>query len=141
FLRGGGSCATASRGAALRLSDAVAGVRGLRGGGAVGGGETGARLRGRAGAGGLGDRRGAASRSLGHARLVEALAKPGCPVCRSVRDDSLRHLGTVLYEHVTDPGIRAGLRASRGFCSWHAALLAELPDSAFGVSIIAGDIL
>jgi len=107
----------------------------------VGGGETGARLRRRAGAAGLADQRSAAGRSLGHARLVEALAQPGCPVCRCVRDDSLRHLGTMLYEHVTDPGVRAALRASRGFCSWHAALLTEVPDSAFGASIIAGDIL
>ena len=81
------------------------------------------------------------SHSLGSSRLVEACAKPGCPVCRCVRDDAVRHLGTVIYEHVTDPDIRRSLRASRGFCGWHAGLLADVPDSGFGSAIIAADVL
>jgi hypothetical protein len=80
-------------------------------------------------------------RSLGESRLVEAFAKPGCPVCRCLRDDSLRRLGTLLYEHVTDPATRAALRSSRGFCGWHAALAGEIPDGAFGSAIIAADVL
>jgi hypothetical protein len=78
---------------------------------------------------------------LAHSRLAEAFAKPGCPVCRCLHHDSVRQLGVLLYEHVTDPATRAALRASRGFCGWHAALAGEVPDGAFGSAIIAADVL
>ena len=82
-----------------------------------------------------------AARSQSHTRLAEACARPGCPVCRCLSDDSLRQLRALLYEHVTDPGIRGSLRRSRGFCAWHASLVGELSDSGFGSAIIAADVL
>lgn len=78
---------------------------------------------------------------VGYFRLLDACARPGCPVCRCLRDDSLRHLRTLLYEHVTDPGVRAALRAARGFCNWHAAMLLDLPDAGFGAAILSADLL
>jgi len=83
----------------------------------------------------------AVTRSRGYARLVEACAKPGCPVCRCLHDDVVRYLATLLYEHVTDPDMRASLRAARGFCRWHVETLTDLPDSALGSAIIAADVL
>jgi hypothetical protein len=78
---------------------------------------------------------------FGFFRLVDACAKPGCPVCRCLDEDSRRHLDTIIYERVNDPGLRAALRASGGFCNWHAAILREIPDSAFGSAIISADLL
>ena len=75
------------------------------------------------------------------ARLLEACARPGCAVCRCLAEDSARHLAALLHEHVTDPEVRAALRASRGLCNWHAAMLQSLPGAAFGAAIVAADLL
>ena len=79
--------------------------------------------------------------SAGEARLLDACARGGCPVCRCLADDSARHLGAILHEHVTDLEVRTALRASRGFCNWHAALLQGLPGAAFGSAILSADLL
>ena len=78
---------------------------------------------------------------FGFFRLVDACAKSGCPVCRCLDEDSRRHLDAILYEEVNDPGLRATLRASGGFCNWHASMLREIPDSSFGSAIISADLL
>jgi uncharacterized protein DUF6062 len=75
------------------------------------------------------------------ARLLDACARHGCPVCRCVGEDSARHLTTLLHEHVTDPEVRTALRASRGLCNWHAGMLQGLPGAAFGAAIISADLL
>jgi len=75
------------------------------------------------------------------ARLLEACARPGCPVCRCLGEDSARHLAALLHEHVTDPEVRTALRASRGLCNWHAGMLQSLPNAAFGAAIVAADLL
>ena len=80
-------------------------------------------------------------RTRSAARLLEACASRGCPVCRCLAEDSTRHLATLLHEHVTDPEVRAALRASRGLCNWHAGMLQELPGAAFGAAILAADLL
>ena len=74
-------------------------------------------------------------------RLLEACARPGCPVCRCLGEDSARHLATLLHEHVTDHEVRTALRASRGLCNWHAGMLQALPGAAFGAAIVAADLL
>jgi hypothetical protein len=74
-------------------------------------------------------------------RLVEASASPGCPVCRCVLDYGRRYLGTLLYEQVTDPVTRSRLRDAWGFCNWHAWMLLEIPDGAFGTAILYHDIV
>jgi hypothetical protein len=80
-------------------------------------------------------------RSRSEARILDACAARGCPVCRCLGEDSARHLSTILHEHVTDPEVRAALRASRGLCNWHAGMLQGVPDAAFGAAIISADLL
>ncbi|MEW6105743.1 MAG: DUF6062 family protein [Bacillota bacterium] len=72
--------------------------------------------------------------------LRDAMAKPGCPICRLVSDAVARYLETFLYENVNDPGMRADLRRSNGFCPDHAGLLREHGDP-LGHAIIYGDLV
>ncbi len=81
------------------------------------------------------------NRTRSAARLLDACASQGCPVCRCLGEDSTRHLATLLHEHVTDPEVRAALRASRGLCNWHAGMLQGLPGAAFGAAILSADLL
>lgn len=76
------------------------------------------------------------SKFIGFFRLVEACERPGCPVCRCVVADTRQYLETLLYEQVTDPGTRGRLSRSWGFCNWHAWMLRETSDPAFGPAII-----
>jgi hypothetical protein len=80
-------------------------------------------------------------RFIGYFRLVEACAAPGCPVCRCLIEESRAYLRAVLYEQVTDPETRRVLRASWGFCSWHAGMVAEIADAIFGAAIIYEDLV
>ena len=77
-----------------------------------------------------------ATRNGRHHRLLEACARPGCPVCGCLRDSAARHLTAVLAEHVTDPVSRARLAAAWGFCAAHATALSEMPDAALGTAIV-----
>lgn len=72
----------------------------------------------------------------GDYRLAEACARPGCPVCGSLRDVARRHLGSILAEHVTDPISRARLADAWGFCAAHATALREMPEAALGTAIV-----
>jgi hypothetical protein len=78
---------------------------------------------------------------IGFFRLIDACKSAGCPVCRCLEADTRHYLDTLLYEHVNDPETRARLRASWGFCNWHAWMLRETPDSAFGSAILGEDLL
>ncbi len=78
----------------------------------------------------------AAARSPGVRRLVEACARPGCPVCRCVQDAAAGHLRALLDEHVTDPASRARLTEAWGVCATHAAALRRLPEVGLGVAIV-----
>ena len=69
-------------------------------------------------------------------RLVEACARPGCPVCGCLREVATRHLAAVLAEHVTDPLSRARLAEAWGFCAVHATALREMPEVALGTAIV-----
>jgi Family of unknown function (DUF6062) len=73
-----------------------------------------------------------------HHRLVEACARPGCPLCGCLRELATRHLGAVLAEHVTDPVSRARIAAAGGFCAAHAAALRRMPEAALGTAIVYG---
>jgi Family of unknown function (DUF6062) len=78
---------------------------------------------------------------VGFVRLVEACGQPGCPVCHCVKTSSRQYLDALLYEQVTDPDTRRRLRASWGFCNWHAWMLVEVRDAAFGAAIIYEDMI
>jgi hypothetical protein len=75
-------------------------------------------------------------RFVGYYRLVEACARPGCPICGCLRELASRHLGAVLAEHVTDPLTRARIADAWGFCAVHAAALREMPEAALGTAIV-----
>jgi hypothetical protein len=78
---------------------------------------------------------------IGFFRLIDACVGPGCPVCRCVVADTRHYLDSLLYEQVNDPEIRSRLRASWGFCNWHAWMLREASDPAFGSAIIYEDMV
>ena len=73
---------------------------------------------------------------IGFFRLVEACDRPGCPVCHCLIADARQYLESVLYEQVTDPGTRARLGRSWGFCNWHAWMLRETSAPSFGSAIV-----
>ncbi len=72
--------------------------------------------------------------------LSEALAQPGCALCRLRTDSADRFLDNLLWESVNDPGRRAQIRQAGGFCREHAWRLAR-PGAALGVAIIMRDVL
>ena len=72
--------------------------------------------------------------------LRDALALPGCPVCRLRERYLERVVEQLLYEHVNDQEVRERLRASRGFCREHAWYLAR-QGAALGVALILRDVL
>ena len=74
------------------------------------------------------------------AELREACAGDRCPVCALVLRSERRFLDALIYEQVNDIGGREVLRANRGFCMRHSAMLASIP-SALGSSIITWDVL
>ena len=78
---------------------------------------------------------------VGYFRLIEACAQPGCPVCRCLVAESRAYLSALLYEQVTDPETRRGLRRSWGFCNWHTWMLPEVESSAFGAAILCEDLV
>jgi hypothetical protein len=55
--------------------------------------------------------------------LLEALKKPGCPVCRLFRQGSERALESFLWENVNEPDVRQGILNSYGFCPPHTRVM------------------
>jgi hypothetical protein len=71
----------------------------------------------------------------------EALAQPGCPVCRLAVRSVGRWLASVAYDQINDVDLRNELRAARGFCNVHAhRWLAEV-HSVLGTAIVYEDVL
>jgi hypothetical protein len=73
--------------------------------------------------------------------LVDACEKPGCPLCRIGRDAAFDSVDALLYENVTDAGVRTALRASWGLCPDHVHLPRSVANGAAGVSILYEDFL
>jgi hypothetical protein len=78
---------------------------------------------------------------IGYFRLIEACGQGGCPICRCLEGDGRRHLDALLYEQVTDPGTRRRLRATWGFCNWHASMLLEVRNAVGSAAILCEDVL
>ena len=74
-------------------------------------------------------------------RLLQACARPGCPVCRCLDEESRRQLDALIGEHVTDPDSRRTFREAWGFCNWHTWMLLEIDGSRFGASILCEDLV
>jgi hypothetical protein len=81
------------------------------------------------------------SKFVAYFHLLDACAKPGCPVCRCLREMTVRALDALLYEQVTDPGTRGILDRSWGFCAWHAGMSTEVKNAGLGIAIIYDDLL
>jgi hypothetical protein len=72
--------------------------------------------------------------------LLEAMGKRACPLCVLVERIERRAVDLFLYDQVNDISRRDALRASRGLCREHTAMLAE-GRSALGVAIVSRDVL
>ena len=64
-------------------------------------------------------------RNQSHHNLLDAFAKPGCPICGLGLAAVVRYFGVLDYEAAGDPGVRLRLRATQGFCAQHAHQLVE----------------
>ena len=73
--------------------------------------------------------------------LLEACARPGCPLCRVSLAFVRSYLESTMYERVNDEGVRAALRDARGYCNVHAWMLTEGYGVVLGTAIIQRDVL
>jgi hypothetical protein len=83
-------------------------------------------------------------RPAGYFDLLRDLEGPGCVVCRGAHQSAWRFIDALLWERVTDPGTRYGLRRSRGFCREHSLLaisVAGASSEQLGLAIIAEDLV
>lgn len=71
----------------------------------------------------------------------EALAQPGCAVCRLALRAVGRYIASVAYEGITDPDIRRDVREARGFCGPHTDRWIAESRSVLGTAIIYRDLL
>jgi len=80
------------------------------------------------------------NRTMSFYDLRDALAQPGCAVCRLRVDAADRFLENLLWESVNDPARRREIRQARGFCREHAWGLVRAGAS-LGVAIVMRDVL
>jgi hypothetical protein len=71
----------------------------------------------------------------------EALAEPGCAVCRLASRSVGRLIQSVAYDQVNDLAVRADLRASRGFCNQHAYRWLREAHNVLGTAIIYRELI
>lgn len=78
--------------------------------------------------------------ALAVTNLIDAMKKPGCPVCRLSDKAAERALESFLWENVNEPDVRQGIIDSYGFCPAHTRLMVaqELSTSSavLGTNII-----
>lgn len=90
-------------------------------------------------------RRGEGSILLAYVDLKEAMAQPGCPLCRLAARTERRYLSSFLYENVLDVGVREALRSAWGFCPQHTWMLYEIEQEEYhdgmGTAIVHEDLL
>lgn len=73
--------------------------------------------------------------------LLKACAQPGCPLCRMSLESVRRYLESTMYEFVNDGGVRAALRAARGYCNRHAWMVTEGYGMVMGAAVIQRDVI
>lgn len=72
-------------------------------------------------------------------KVLEAVQKNrDCPLCALEKEAVHSYFDAFLYENVNNPGARDALRASRGYCSYHAHHLAGFHDT-LALSILYKD--
>src|SRR5581483_2577544 len=77
-----------------------------------------------------------ADRHLAFHALAEALAQPGCPICRLARASASRALDALAYELVNDLATHAAFREALGLCARHGWEWLEMPSSGQGAAIL-----
>jgi hypothetical protein len=71
--------------------------------------------------------------------VLDALEKAQeCPLCELESEGLRRHVDNLLYEFVNDPGVRAELVRSKGYCARHANVLLSFRDG-LGTAILYQD--
>jgi hypothetical protein len=81
---------------------------------------------------------------VGHFDLLRDLPQSGCAVCRGSARSAWRYLDGLLWEGVTDPGVRTLVRASHGFCREHSSTaisVATQQSGQLGMAILFEDLL
>ena len=73
--------------------------------------------------------------------LRDALAQPGCAICRLAARTAARQLDIISYESVNDIELRAKLRESRGFCRKHFWQFLEETRDPLGTALVAKDVI
>lgn len=81
------------------------------------------------------------TQSATYQQLQLVLAEEGCPICRLSHELVHKYLDGLLYESVNDPGIRAALVESLGFCHRHSRELLTFPGERAGVAIVQRAVL
>ena len=76
-----------------------------------------------------------------YSELLKACAQPGCPLCRMSLEAVRRYLASTMYEFVNDGGVRAALRAARGYCNRHAWMVTEGYGVVLGVAVVQRDLI
>jgi hypothetical protein len=71
--------------------------------------------------------------------VLEAFQAGGCALCRLGRRAADSYLHALIYEGVTDPGLRQQLRDARGPCHRHAWRMANQRGSVLGTAIMYRD--
>jgi hypothetical protein len=66
---------------------------------------------------------GPVARDMVDARLLDALAAGGCPICRVRARSERSTMDAIINERVLDIGFRAELERAHGFCRRHVAEL------------------
>jgi hypothetical protein len=72
--------------------------------------------------------------------LRQALAEPGCALCRLLAQTADGYIDSILWELVNDPELRQELNETRGYCREHAWLLVR-HGSSLGAAIMMKDII
>ncbi|MGQ9903099.1 MAG: DUF6062 family protein [Anaerolineae bacterium] len=73
--------------------------------------------------------------------LLQALGQPGCPVCHLVDEAVRQHIDVFLYEQLLVVERRDEIRAARGFCSIHGAMLVGGHGRMLGAAMLHQDII
>ncbi len=72
--------------------------------------------------------------------LVEALRRPGCPICQQVDEAVRQRIDAFLYEQITVVARRDEIRLARGFCSVHGSMISGT-GRMVGTAILQHDVL
>ncbi len=81
------------------------------------------------------------NQSATYQQLQLALKKVGCPICQLGQQTGHGYLDSILWESVNDPGTRAKLTESLGFCGRHTRETLTFAGEKLGVAIIQRAVL